>query len=83
MGFVNSSDMKYTDTRPSKGMGVPMISLVTAQEMRTCLGDDSFNGDINACIAEIQQDFVKPELECVMETVGPKGEMLNLFDGRL
>ena len=60
-----------------------MISLVTAQEMRTCLGDDSFNGDIDACIAEIQQDFVKPELECVMETVGVKGELLDHFDGRL
>ena len=83
MGFADSRDVKYTDTRPSKGMGAPMISLVTAQEMRTCLGDDSFNGGIDACIAEIQQDFVKPELECVMETVGVKGELLDHFDGRL
>ena len=60
-----------------------MISLATAQELRTCLGDDSFDADIDACIEEIQRDFVKPELECVMETVGPNGEVLDHFDGRL
>ncbi|HIG81235.1 MAG TPA: N-acylglucosamine 2-epimerase, partial [Verrucomicrobiales bacterium] len=38
-GFADSADAKFTDTRPSKGMGAPMISLVTAQEMRACLDD--------------------------------------------
>ena len=60
-----------------------MMSLVTAQELRACLNDDSFNGDIDLCIEEIQSDFMKPDLECVMETVGVKGEVLDHFDGRL
>jgi N-acylglucosamine 2-epimerase len=82
-GFADSSDAKFTSTRPMKGMGAPMISLVTAQEMRECLDDDSFHADIDACIEEIQRDFMKPELECVMESVRPKGEVIDHFDGRL
>ena len=82
-GFANEVTPKFANTRPAKGMGVPMISLVTAQELRACLDDDSFTADIDACIEEIQRDFVKPDLECVMETVGPNGELLDHFDGRL
>ncbi len=74
---------KLTETRPVKSMGGPMMSLVTAQELRACLDDNSFNGGIDSCIEEIQSDFMKPDLECVMETVGVNGEVLNHFDGRL
>jgi N-acylglucosamine 2-epimerase len=76
-------DTKYTKTRPMKSIGAPMMLLATAQELRDCLGGDSFNADIDACIEEIQRDFMKPDLECVMENVGPKGEVLDHFDGRL
>ena len=82
-GFANEVTPKFASTRPTKGMGEPMILLMTAQELRACLDDDSFDVDIDACIEEIQRDFVKPELECVMETVGPNGELLDHFDGRL
>lgn len=73
---------KYTDTRPAKSMGLPMITLVTAQELRKCLSDSSYNEYIDRCIDEIERDFVKPELRAVMETVGPNGEFLDHFDGR-
>jgi len=82
-GFSAGENPKFTATRPTKGMGVPMILLATAQEMRGCLGDDSFDADIDACIETIKRDFVKPDLQCVMETVGPNGEVLDHFDGRL
>ena len=35
-GFASGKNAKFTNTRPSKGIGAPMISLVTAQEMRVC-----------------------------------------------
>jgi len=82
-GFAVGANPKYTDTRPAKGMGGPMILLATAQELRACLDDDSLDADIDAFIEEIQRDFVKPDLQCVMETVGPNGEVLDHFDGRL
>jgi len=74
---------KLTDTRPMKSLSGSMMSLATAQELRRVLNDDSFNEDIDSCISEIQSDFMKPDLECVMESVGVNGEVLDHFDGRL
>ena len=73
---------KFTDTRPTKAIGAPMIQLVTAQELRLNLGDESFTADIDVAIAEIRRDFMKPDIECVMETVAPDGSIIDHFDGR-
>jgi N-acylglucosamine 2-epimerase len=74
---------KFTDVRPSIGMGPRMIALATAQELEANLGHDPrLRHWIDRCIEEIARWFVKPELECVMETVGPNGEILDHFDGR-
>ena len=77
------SPQKYTDTRPMKGLAVPMISIVTAQELRENLDDPGYTGPIDKFIEEIERDFMKPEFEAVLETVGSKGEFLDHFDGRL
>jgi N-acylglucosamine 2-epimerase len=75
---------KFADTRPMIGMGPRMITIVTAQELRANLGQDSaLNGWIDRCIDEIQRWFVKPDIRCVMESVGPDGEILDHFDGRM
>ena len=75
---------KFADTRPMIGMGPRMITIVTAQELRANLGEDpALNGWIDRCIDEIQRWFVKPDIRCVMESVGPDGEILDHFDGRM
>lgn len=73
---------KFTENRQMKGMGYPMIGIVTAQELRKNLNDPSFTEYINNWIAEIQSDFMNEEYKAVMETVGPKGEFIDHFDGR-
>jgi N-acylglucosamine 2-epimerase len=74
---------KFTDTRPMIGMGPRMITIVTAQELRANLGEDPhLTGWIDRCIDEIQRWFVKPDIRCVMESVGPGGEIVDHFDGR-
>jgi len=73
---------KYTDTRPMKGMGLPMITIVTAQELRENLSDESYTKFIDQSIEEIRSDFIKPDYKAVMETVGKNGEFLDHFDGR-
>ncbi|MGI9174321.1 MAG: AGE family epimerase/isomerase [Rhodothermales bacterium] len=77
----------FPQTRASKSFTVPMITLSVAQVLRETLGDDlgepSVDAVIDRCIDEIRRDFLKPELEAVMETVGPGGELLDHFDGRL
>ena len=75
-------------TRPAKGIGAHMIGIVTAQELRANLGDVPVAGRtctewIDRSIQEITRDFMKPEHEALMETVGPDGSIIDHFDGRM
>ncbi|AHF92877.1 N-acylglucosamine 2-epimerase [Opitutaceae bacterium TAV5] len=72
------------ETRPMKGLAMPMILLVTAQELRKHHPEfgKSCRELIDACISEIATDFVKPELRCVLETVSPDGGFIDNLDGR-
>ena len=71
------------DTRPMQSIGFPMILIATAQVLRDALGDDPLTEEwIDRSIRRIERDFVKPDLEVVMETVGPNGEIIDHFDGR-
>jgi N-acylglucosamine 2-epimerase len=74
---------KFMENRPLKGMGYPMIGIVTAQELRHNLADQSFTKYIDNWISEIRSDFMKTEYRAVMETVGPEGEFIDHFDGRI
>lgn len=76
------SQSKFTDTRPTKSLGFPMITLVTAQELRDSIGFPEANQWIDQSIHTIVQDHCKPEIQCVMETVGIGGELIDHFDGR-
>ncbi len=71
------------ETRPLKGLAYPMITINVAQQLRATVDDtDSCTARINRCIAAIRDHFVHPELQCVLETVGPNGEFIDHFDGR-
>ncbi len=73
---------KFTDTRPAKAIGVPMIMINTAQQLRSTIGDDRCEEWIDRWIAEIENDFVKDDIRCVMEQVAPDGSIINHIDGR-
>jgi N-acylglucosamine 2-epimerase len=73
---------KFSEERKMRGMGGPMIGIVTAQELRKNLNDESFTDLINGWIDEIEKYFIKPEYKAVMETVGLNGEIIDHFDGR-
>ncbi len=69
--------------RPMKGLAIPMVLIVTAQELRKAVNDPICNQVIDRAIVEIERDFLKPEFKCVLETVGPNGEFYDNFDGRM
>lgn len=69
-------------TRRTKGLAMPMILIVTAQELRKSVDDPLCTQVIDECIGEIERDFLKPDLQCVLETVGSNGEFLDNFEGR-
>jgi N-acylglucosamine 2-epimerase len=73
---------KFTDTRTSKGIGVPMIMINTAQQLRETIGDDRCDEWIAKWIKEIEQFFVKDDIRCVMEQVAPDGSIIDHIDGR-
>ncbi|QDV25606.1 AGE family epimerase/isomerase [Aureliella helgolandensis] len=74
---------KFTDVRPTKSLGFPMMTIVTAQELRGAIDFPQANEWIERSIQTIERDFLKPDLQCVMETVGQGGQILDHFDGRL
>jgi N-acylglucosamine 2-epimerase len=73
---------KFTGTRPSKSIGVPMIMLNTAQQLRETIGDERADKWIEKWINEIENFFVKDDIQCVMEQVAPDGSIINHIDGR-
>ena len=73
---------KFADTRPVKGIGVPMIMINTAQQLRETIGDPRCDEWIEKWINEIETYFVKDDIKCVMEQVAPDGNIIDHIDGR-
>lgn len=79
---VRKMEKKFEDTRPAKGIGIPMIMINTAQQIRETIGDERCDTYIQKWIEEIRTDFVKDDIRCVMEQVAPNGEIIDHIDGR-
>jgi len=75
-------DPKFENTRPSKGIGIPMIMINTAQQLRETIGDPRCDDAIHLWIEEIETYFVKDDIRCVMEQVAPDGSIIDHIDGR-
>lgn len=71
--------------RPTKGFGVPMILINTAQELRKALPEQSeyLNSMIDSFIHEIEESFVRDEYEAVIEIASINNEVYTEhIDGR-
>lgn len=77
-----SAPAKFTHTRPTRSLGFPMITIATAQELRDSIGLATANQWIDDGISRIRDYHVKEDIQCVMETVGEHGELIDHFDGR-
>ena len=73
---------KFTSTRPARGIGIPMIMINTAQQLRELVGDERCDALIDQWITEIETYFVKDDIRCVMEQVAPDGSIIDHIDGR-
>ena len=73
---------KFTDVRPTRNIAFPMITINTAHELRRSIGLAEADDWIDRSIDTISRYHVKQEIECVMETVGINGELIDHFDGR-
>ncbi|MET3126661.1 N-acylglucosamine 2-epimerase [Arcicella rosea] len=73
---------KFTAVRPAKGIGIPMIMINTAQQLRENIGDERCDEWISRWITEIERDFIKDDIQCVMESVALDGSIIDHIDGR-
>ena len=71
------------ETRQMKGLAIPMIMTVSSQVLRDTIGHPLCEEWIDRSVDEIERDFLKPEFEAVLETVGPNGEFLDTLEGRM
>ncbi len=70
----------------SIGFGLPMIMLNVLDELRSAYpeAEVELTDAIDAHIKEIQKNFVRPEMEAVVEQCNPDGTLqLDHFEGRL
>ena len=77
----------FSKTRPTRSIGPLVIGIGMAQELRSHVGDVTVDGRtctawIDTFLEQIETYFLKPDLEAVMQTVGPNGELLDHFEGR-
>ncbi|MCC8120562.1 MAG: AGE family epimerase/isomerase [Oscillospiraceae bacterium] len=65
------------ETRRSRAFGDPMIYLNVTSVMRRCDPENRalYNQRAKECVEEILNYHYKPELKCVLETVGPDGSL--------
>lgn len=73
---------KVEAVRATKALGVPMITLGVAHVLEDCLAEPGVAAERERAIAELRDDFLHPELECMLECVGPEGELVDHLDGR-
>ncbi len=73
---------KFTDVRPTRGLGHPMINIVTCQRLRESIGYEEADARIDQAIADIAKYHLKPDIRCVMETVAPDGAIIDHIDAR-
>ena len=80
-GRESAGEPKWTGERETKGIGVPMIFLQVAQVLVANGGDALAERKIDEFIEEIRE-FVKDDIECVMEQIGMDGEVVDHIDAR-
>jgi len=83
---VNMGPKTIPETRTGKSFGLPMIILNVISILLRVDPEHKAEYEERAqqCVDEIFTYFVKPELKCVLENVGPNGEVRTHFtDGRI
>ena len=68
-------------TRPTRGLGLPMILLNTAQVLRDALGDGAAERQVDLALAEVESFFDRGR-GAVFEVLAQDGSPLDHFEGR-
>lgn len=73
---------KFTDERPTQGLAFPMISIVTAQDLRESIGWADADRVIDESIEAIRRYHVRADLQVVLESASLHNQVYEHFDFR-
>ena len=73
---------KYLPSLQAKGHSLVMILINTASRIRNVISDQVLDQQIDESITSLK-DFMKPEFNALLETVGTNGEFIDTINGRL
>ena len=60
-----------------------MILINTASRIREAIDAPELTEQIDKSVAKLRKDFMHPEFNALLETVGPNGEFIDTINGRL
>lgn len=83
--FVNTPGIlapKYCEDVEMQGHSITMILINTASRIREAIQAEELDAQINLSLETLQKYFIHPELEALLETVGPNGEFIDTIIGR-
>jgi N-acylglucosamine 2-epimerase len=73
----------FPQTRQMKSHAMPMILLATTQQLRRNGDDPLYERTIQDSLTQVFEHFMRPDLQALLENVGPNGEMLEGPEGRV
>jgi len=84
--YLTTPGMLEPKLRPEapkiKAISVPMTLLKTVQILRKISDDPILQTVADRSLHELEHHFMKPELEAMLERVGPEGEFIDSPEGR-
>ncbi|MCJ7751667.1 MAG: AGE family epimerase/isomerase [Armatimonadetes bacterium] len=72
----------FPQTRQMKGHAMPMILLATTQQLRKNGDDPLYEMVVQDSLQQVFEHFMQPDIEALLETVGPNGERIEGPEGR-
>ena len=77
-----STAAKYTPTRRVRSIGQPMIALGVARQLQQLIDYPQAGMVIDQALEQIENDFCRPDLQCVLENTAAPSADLDHFDLR-
>lgn len=74
---------KYLPTFEAQGHSITMIMINVASRIKQVISDIELDRQIEDSLYALKYYFMHPEFEALLETVGPKGELIDTCNGRL
>ena len=74
---------KYCETVQMRGHSITMMLINVAMVIKKVIADPILDETIDQSVADLENYFIHPEFNALLETVGPNGEFIDTCIGRV